>query len=53
VITDQTGWGVMMLCSIQPQVETDTGREHSLFMCGYCFHELADWLAPTRRKERA
>ena len=46
-IDDQTGWGVMMLCVIQPQPKTnEEKREQSLLMCGYCFHELAEWLYP-------
>lgn len=46
-IDDQTGWGVMMLCAVQPQPRTKGDqREQSLLMCGYCFHELARWLTP-------
>ena len=47
MIDAQTGWGVLMLCAVQPQPNTSgETRENSLMMCGYCFHELARWLCP-------
>jgi hypothetical protein len=55
-INDQTGWGVMMVCSVQAQpnvIVRASDREQSLLMCGYCFHELAKWLAPDVEQERA
>jgi hypothetical protein len=44
-IDDQSGWGVLMMCAIQPQPNsTKDDRAQSLLMCGYCFNELAKWL---------
>jgi hypothetical protein len=47
-ITDKTGWGVLVICSVQaqPNVDDSEGREMGVRMCGYCFHELAHWLCP-------
>jgi hypothetical protein len=46
-IDDQTGWGVMMLCAVQPQPNGNKEpRENSLLICGYCFHKLARWVCP-------
>jgi hypothetical protein len=46
-IDDRTGWGVMMICSIQAQPNGHgEEREIGLRICGYCLHELALWLCP-------
>ena len=53
-INDQSGWGVLMVCSIQPQPNGgNEPREMGLQMCGYCFHELGDWLFPAIDEEKA
>jgi hypothetical protein len=55
-IDGQTGWGVMMICAVQPQpsVTKDAAdnREQSLLMCGYCLHELAGWLCSHKVEPR-
>ena len=46
-IDARTGWGVVMTFAVQPQPDaTNDNREKGLMMCGYCFHELADWFCP-------
>ena len=49
-IDDRSGWGIMILCSLQSQpsasAPNDDERTQSLIMCGYCLHELALWFAP-------
>lgn len=46
-IEDRTGWGVLTICSVQPQPGANKEpREMGLLMCGYCFHEFAQWLCP-------
>jgi hypothetical protein len=46
-IEDQTGWGVMMICIVQPQPNVEMEpRENGLLMCGYCLHELGQWICP-------
>lgn len=58
-IDEKTGWGGLMVCAIQaqpgvgPRQAIADEREQSLFMCGYCLHELAAWLCPEIEEERA
>jgi hypothetical protein len=55
-INDQTGWGVLMVCAVQPPPNVtlaENEREQGLLMCGYCWHELAKWLCPDAEQERA